>query len=305
MSKQIKNIVVIGAGLMGCGIAQISLMAGYNVKMVDIEQEFINKGIAAIEDGLTKLETKGRLITSEVMKRLKTTLDLESALKDADFIIEAVVEDMNVKKDIFKKCDEKTPPHCILTTNTSTMSITEIATATKRPDKCIGMHFFNPPPLMRLVEIIKGEKSSDEVMEIGVKLAQSLPCLRGERYVAKVLKDRPGFIVNRLNAPVSIYTNYIIDLAYDKGISWEQLDADIGGLMPMPPLVLADYVGLDTRYHIANYYSVTLSSDFKPGKVLSNMIKEGKLGRKTGQGYYDWSKENQNQICLKKRDYLI
>jgi enoyl-CoA hydratase/3-hydroxyacyl-CoA dehydrogenase len=184
------------------------------------------------------------------------------------------------------------------------MSITEIASATKREDKCIGIHFFNPPPLMRLVEVIKGDKSSDEAMEIGVKVGESLPCLRGKRFVAKVLKDRPGFIVNRLNAPVSIYSGYIIDLAYEKGIPWEQIDADTGGLMPMPPLVLADYVGLDTAYHVANYYAKTLSPDFKPGKVLTKMVEEGKLGRKTGQGYYDWSDGRPEPDMSKKAGLL-
>ena len=304
MVEEVKNIVVIGAGLMGNGIAQISLMAGYNVNMVDIKQEFIDKGVAAIENGLQRLEAKGQLNAAEVMGRLKTSIDLASAVKDADFIIEAVVENMDVKKEVFKTCDENSPPHCIISTNTSTMSITEIASATKREDKCIGMHFFNPAPLMRLIEVIKGEKSSDEAMEIGVKVGESLPCLRGKRFVASVLKDRPGFIVNRLNAPVGIYSSYIIDYAYEKGIPWEQIDADTGGLMPMPPLVLADYVGLDTGYHVANYYAETLSPDFKPGKVSTMMVKEGKLGRKTGQGYYDWSKGRPEPDMSKKAGLL-
>jgi len=304
MVEEVKNIVVIGAGLMGNGIVQISLMVGYNVTMVDIKQEFIDKGVAAIENGLKRLEAKGQLNATEVMGSLKTSIDLASAVKDADFIIEAVVENMDVKKNVFKTCDENSPPHCIISTNTSTMSITEIASATNREDKCIGMHFFNPAPLMRLIEVIKGEKSSDEAMEIGVKVSESLPCLRGKRFVARVLKDRPGFIVNRLNAPVGIYSSYIIDYAYEKGIPWEQIDADTGGLMPMPPLVLADYIGLDTSYHVANYYAETLSPDFKPGKVTAMKVKEGNLGRKTGQGYYDWSKGRPEPDMSKKAGLL-
>ncbi|MFX1337898.1 MAG: 3-hydroxyacyl-CoA dehydrogenase family protein [Promethearchaeota archaeon] len=304
MVEEVKNIIVIGAGLMGNGIAQISLMAGYNVTMVDIKQEFIDKGLAAIDSGLKRLEEKGQLNAAEVRGRLKTSIDLASAVKDADFIIEAVVENMDVKKQVFKTCDENSPPHCIISTNTSTMSITEIASATKREDKCIGMHFFNPAPLMRLIEVIKGEKSSDESMEIGIKVGESLPCLRGKRFVAPVLKDRPGFIVNRLNAPVGIYSSYITDYAYDNGIPWEQIDADTGGIMPMPPYVLADYVGIDTGYHVANYYAKTLHPDFKPGKVTSMMVKEGKLGRKTGQGYYDWSKGRPEPDMSKKAGLL-
>ena len=304
MVEEVKNVVVIGAGLMGNGIAQISLMAGFNVVMVDIKQEFIEKGAAAIDNGLKRLEAKGQLSANEILGRLKTSIDLASAVKDADFIIEAVVENMDVKKEVFKICDENAPDHCIIASNTSTMSITEIATATKRPDKCIGIHFFNPAPLMRLIEVIKGEKSSDVSMEIGIKVGESLPCLRGKRFVAPVLKDRPGFIVNRLNAPVGIYFSYIIDYAYDNGIPWEQIDADTGGIMPMPPLVLADYTGIDTSYHVGNYYAETLSPDFKPGKVTTIMFNEGKLGRKTGQGYYDWSKGRPEPDMSKKAGLL-
>lgn len=300
MVADIKNIIVIGAGLMGAGIAQVSLMAGYNVSVVDVKDEFITKGVASIEGGLKRLEDKGQLVASDVMGRLKTTLDLSSAVKDADFIIEAVVEKMDVKKDIFKSCDENAPPHCIIATNTSTMSITEMASVTKREGKCIGMHFFNPVPLMRLIEIIAGAKSSDNAMEIGVKVGESLPCLRGDRYVVKVLKDRPGFIVNRLNAPGSIYRNYLLDLCVEKGIPWEQLDADYEGKVPMLPCVLADYVGIDTSYYGAQYYVDKLSPDFAPGKVVTQMVKEGKLGRKTGQGFYDWSQGRPNPDTSKK-----
>lgn len=286
----VKNIVVIGVGLMGSGIAQISLMAGYNVTLVDIKKEFIDKGVNNIEDGLKRLEAKGKLSTAENIARLDTTLDLATAVKNADYIIEAVVEKMDVKKEIFKICDNNAPSHCIIASNTSTMSITEMATVTNREDKCIGMHFFNPAPLMKLIEVIAGEKSSEESMEIGIEVSKSLPCLRGERFIAKVLKDRPGFIVNRLNAPGSIYFNYLLDTCFEKGIPFESLDADYGRGGPMSPLVLIDYTGIDTAYHGRNYYAETLHEDFRPGKVITKMFKEGKLGRKTGQGFYDWSK---------------
>ncbi|MFX1324354.1 MAG: 3-hydroxyacyl-CoA dehydrogenase NAD-binding domain-containing protein [Promethearchaeota archaeon] len=286
----VKNIVVIGVGLMGNGIAQVSLMAGYNVTLVDIKQEYIDRAVENITGGLTKLESKGVLKAAEILPRMKTTLELESAVKDADLIIEAVVEDMDVKKDIFKTCDDNAPPHAVIASNTSTMSITEMATATNRPDKCIGMHFFNPAPLMRLIEVIAGEKSSEEAMKVGMKVSASLPCLRGDRYVAKVLKDRPGFIVNRLNAPSGIYMNYLLDTCLEKGIPFESLDADFGSRGPMSPLVLSDYTGIDTGYHVRNYYAETLHEDFRPGKVITKMFNEGKHGRKSGQGFYDWTK---------------
>ena len=290
---EIKNIVMIGAGLMGHNAAQIFLMAGYNVTLVDIKDEFVDAGAAKIEEGLKKLEAKGKLgegiSAASLFGNLKKSIDIASAVKDADFVVEAVVERMDVKKQVFKTCDENAPPHCILATNTSTMSISEIASATNREDKVIGMHFFNPPILMRLVEIIAGEKSSDESMDIGVEVSKSLPCLKGKRFVPKVLKDRPGFIVNRLNAPVQIYLNWVFDQAAEKGIPWEQIDADAAGLMPMGPCELGDYVGLDTMFHVGNYYTETLSPDFKPGKVLTKMVEENKLGRKSPQGFFDWS----------------
>ncbi len=290
----VKNIVIIGAGLMGHNAGQIFLMGGYNVTLVDIKDEFVDNGVAKIDEGLKKLEAKGKLgegvSAADLMGKLKKSTDTASAVKDADFVLEAVVELMDVKKQVFKTCDENAPAHCILATNTSTMSITEIATATNRPDKVIGMHFFNPPILMRLIEIIAGEKSSDEAMDIGVQVGQSLPCLRGKRFVPKVLKDRPGFIVNRMNAPVQIYMNWVFDQAAEKGIPWEQIDGDAGSLMPMGPCELTDYVGLDTMFHVGNYYTETLSPNFRPGKVLTKMVEDKKLGRKTAQGFYDWSK---------------
>ena len=301
---EVKNIVVIGVGLMGNGIAQVSLMAGYNVTLVDVKDEFIDKALANIENGLRKSESKGQLgegVTADVLlTKCKRTLDLSSAVKDADYIIEAVVEKMDVKKQIFKTCADNAPARAILASNTSTMSITEIAKDCGKPENVIGMHFFNPVPLMRCIEVIAGEKSSDEAMEIGITIANSLPCLRGKRYVAKVLKDRPGFIVNRLNAPVGIYFNYLYDLCDEKGIPFEQLDADFGGAGPMSPLVLADYTGIDTSYHVRNYYAETLSPDFKPGKVITKMFREGKLGRKTGQGFYDWSQGRPKPDLSKK-----
>jgi enoyl-CoA hydratase/3-hydroxyacyl-CoA dehydrogenase len=290
----VKNVVIIGAGLMGHNAAQIFLMAGYNVTLVDIKDEFVDNGVAKIDEGLKKLEAKGKLgegvSSADLMGKLKKSIDTASAVKDADFVLEAVVELMDIKKQVFKTCDENAPAHCILATNTSTMSITEIATATNRPDKVIGMHFFNPPILMRLIEIIAGEKSSDEAMNIGVQVGQSLPCLRGKRFVPKVLKDRPGFIVNRMNAPVQIYMNWIFDQAAEKGIPWEQIDGDAGSLMPMGPCELTDYVGIDTMVHVGNYYTETLSPNFRPGKVISKMVEDNKLGRKTVKGFYDWSK---------------
>jgi len=289
----IKNVVVIGAGQMGHGIGQMALLAGYNVTMVDIKDEFVDKGVAKIDEGMKKLEEKGTLpegkSAADLMANCKKSTDLASAVKDADIMIEAVVERMDVKKQVFKTAGANAPPHCILASNTSTMSITEIGKDSGRPDKCIGMHFFNPVPLMRLIEVIYSDHSSDESVNKGIEFAKSIPCLRGKRYVPKVLKDRPGFICNRVTAPPQIYQNFCFDKAAEEGLSWDQLDNDgMGG--PMSMTVLADYVGIDVLYHGQMYYSETLSPDFKPGKVITKLFNEGKLGMKTGQGFRDWSK---------------
>ncbi|MFW9973380.1 MAG: 3-hydroxyacyl-CoA dehydrogenase NAD-binding domain-containing protein, partial [Candidatus Odinarchaeota archaeon] len=288
-----KNIVTLGVGLMGQGIAQVALMAGYNVTLVDINDELVNKAYSGIEVGLKKSEEKGSLgqgvTAANVMTRCKKSTDLASAVKDADMVIEAVIEKMDIKKQVCKTTMDNGPSHIIFASNTSTMSITEIGKDCGAPDKVSGMHFFNPVPLMRCIEVIRGAGTSDDTFQKTMDLAKSLPCLRGQRYIAPVLKDRPGFIVNRMNAPVIIYLHWAFDEAAKKGIPWERLDADGGGKMPMPPCVLTDFTGIDTNFHIMNYYKETLSPDFEPGKVIKDLYEKGDLGPKTGKGFYDWS----------------
>ncbi len=306
----IKNVVVIGVGQMGNGVAQVALMGGFNVTMVDIKDEFVDKAWSKVEEGMKKLEAKGSLsegkTAADFMTKCKKSIDIASAMKDADIMIEAVVEKIDIKKQVFKTCGDNAPEHCILASNTSTMSITEIGKDSGRPDKCIGMHFFNPVPLMRLIEIIYSEDSSDESIESGIEFSNKLPCLRGKRYIAKVLKDRPGFICNRVSAPVGIYSNYVYDLCAEQGKTWEQLDNDSRG-GPMPMTVLIDYVGIDTVYHIANYNVKTLSPDFAPGKTITKFYEEGNLGAKTGKGFHDWSKgrPQRNKAAGKARIYKL
>jgi enoyl-CoA hydratase/3-hydroxyacyl-CoA dehydrogenase len=290
----VKNILVLGAGLMGSGIAQVGLMAGYNVKLVDIKDEFVDDGFAKIQGGLKKLEAKGALgegvTAADVLGKLSKSTDLASAVKDADIVIEAVIEKMDIKKDVCKTTMDNGPSHVIFASNTSTMSITEIGKDCGAPDRVSGMHFFNPVPLMRCIEVIRSDDTSDETFETTRKVAQSLPCLRGARYIAPVLKEGPGFIVNRMNAPANIYIGWVFDQAKEKGIDWARIDADAGGKMPMGPCELADYVGLDTMIHVGNYYKETLSPDFEPPKVVQEMVGAGNMGAKTGKGFYDWSK---------------
>jgi enoyl-CoA hydratase/3-hydroxyacyl-CoA dehydrogenase len=305
----IKHISMLGFGDMGKGIAQVCLLAGYNVTAIDIDEQIIKKGLDYIKSGFEKLETKGILpegtSAANYLARLKTSKEISEAVKDADLVIEAVVEKLDIKQNLCNVVIENSPEHCIFASNTSTMSITEIAEKCSKPENVIGMHFFNPAPLMRLIEVIKGDKSSEESMDVGIEVAKTLPCLRGERYIARVQKDRPGFIVNRVLAPRGIYFNYIIDLAYEKGYSWEQVDADLTGPnTPMSSLTLADFTGRDISYHGALYYNEKLSPDFKPGKVLRMQVEKGTLGKKTGQGFYDWSK-GRPQPDLSKKAGLV
>ena len=300
---------MLGFGDMGKGIAQVCLMAGYNVTAVDISENLIEKGLEYIKTGFEKLESKGKLpegsSAAEYLAKLKTSKDIKEAVRDADLVIEAVVEKLDIKQNLCRDVIENSPDHCIFASNTSTISITEIAEKCNKPENVIGMHFFNPAPLMRLIEVIKGEKSSDESMDIGIEVSNSLPCLRGERYVAYVLKDRPGFIVNRVLSPGSIYFKHIIDLAYEKGIPWEQVDADFTGPnAPMSSLTLSDFTGRDIAYNGQLYYSEKLSQDFKPGKVLTMQMEKGTLGKKTGQGFYDWS-EGRPKPDLSKKAGLV
>ncbi len=288
-----KKIAIIGAGTMGHGIAQVALMGGHEVVLVDIKQEFVDNGVAKIEEGIQKLDSKGKLgegvSADDVMARLSTSIDNAEAAEGCDFAIEAVIEKMSVKKQVCNTVMENGPDHLIFCSNTSTMSITEIGKESPDPSRVCGMHFFNPPVLMRLIEVIRGEDTSDETFEKAMEVAETFPCLRGDRYIAPVLKDRPGFIVNRLNAPVQIYLSYCFDKAKEEGYDWAQLDADAGGKMPMPPCVLADFTGIDTLFHVMNYYKETLSPEFEPGEVIKDLYENKNLGQKTGQGFYDWS----------------
>ncbi len=290
---------------MGKGIAQVCIMAGYNVTLVDIKDEIVENAASYIEKGLNKLESKGKLpeglTTTDLLTKMKKATNLAKAVKDADFVIEAIIEKLDIKKETCRDVIQNSPDHCIFASNTSSIRMTDIAEGCGKPENVIGMHFFNPAPLMPLIEIIAGEKSSKEAMDIGVEVGESLPCLRGARYVPRVLRDRPGFIVNRVLAPGRIYSDYIYDLADEKGIPWEQVDADISNPeAPMSTLVLADFVGRDVSLHTAEYYAETLSPDFKPGKLVKKQIAEGKLGMKTGQGFYDWSKGRPKPDLSKK-----
>lgn len=284
----IKTIGVLGAGVMGNGIAQVCAMAGYNVIMRDIEDRFVQGGMKNIDKFLAKSVEKGKMTAeakNEVMGRIKGTTAMAD-MKDADYVIEVVLEVMDVKKAVFKELDEITRPDVILASNTSSMSLTEIATATKRPEKVVGLHFFNPVPLMRLVEVIRGMRTDDETVAVSMDLAKKL----GKEAV-EVKMDIPGFLVNRLMVPHFIEAIQLLE----KGIaSKEDIDkaAKLGLNYPMGPFELMDLTGLDIGLAVSQYFHDNLPKELKwdPPLIWENMVKSGLLGRKTGRGWYDYNK---------------
>jgi len=280
----IKKIGVVGAGAMGNGIAQVSAQIGYDVVMRDIEMRFVEGGMKSIERFLSKSVEKGKIDASEketVIGRIKGTTDMDD-LKDVDFVVEAVIEDLDLKKSVFKELDELCKPDVILASNTSSMSITEIAASTARPDKVCGMHFFNPVPIMRLVEVIRGYSTSDETIVTTTELAQKMG-----KTTVEVKKDSPGFIVNRIMIPHMIEAIKIVE----EGIaSIEDVDKAVkNGLnYPMGPFELMDLTGIDIAYFVTQYFFNELNKENKwvAPNLLKTMVRAGKFGKKAGGGWY-------------------
>ena len=280
----IKKMAVLGAGQMGNGITQVAACAGIEVVMVDIKQEFVEKGMATIEKSLSKLVAKERMTQEDANSardRISTSID-RSSCADADLVVEAVPEILNLKISIFKELHEICKPSCILATNTSSISISEIASATTRPDRVIGMHFMNPVPIMKLVEVINGNDTTSEVTETILQAAEQM----GK--IPLMCNDSPGFVSNRILCPM---INEAI-LTLQEGVAEPKA---IDGIMklgmnhPIGPLALSDLIGNDTVLHIMNVLHEGLGDDkYAPAKLLVDMVRDGKLGRKVGQGFYSY-----------------
>ncbi|MFX1567091.1 MAG: 3-hydroxyacyl-CoA dehydrogenase family protein [Promethearchaeota archaeon] len=305
--KNIKTIVIIGAGVQGHAICQIALMAGFkNVVLNDINMDILNKAVDLMKNGmrlmdsksgtknngLKALEERGQLSEGQtcesLLKKLTLETDLEKAVRNSDYIIEAVPEIMEIKQEVYKKLGTLTPNHSVLASNTSTMSISKIGEASGKPKNVIGMHFFSPIR-SRLIEITKGEKTSNEAMDIGETVAYKLPCIGGKRMVARLEKETPGFIANRINIVGTLYLKWLLEQAVEKNIPYEEIDADVIHVMNPGPFVLMDSMGIDTVYGAIKYFEETVSKDFSPGKIFTDLIESGNLGVKTGKGFYDWS----------------
>ena len=281
---EIKKVGVVGCGVMGSGIVQLCAQSGYQVVVSEINDQFLSKGLAAIEKVLTRSVEKGRLSQQDkdaTVGRIKGTTSTRD-FSDCDLVIEGAIENMDLKKKIFAELDEICPKDAILATNTSVLSIIDMAVATKRPDKVLGLHFFNPAPVMKLLEIVRTIATSDETVEISREFGKSL----GKTPV--IAQDKPGFIVNRLWIP---YMLHAIRLLEEGIASREDIDAAVtGGLnYPMGPLTLADLTGLDVLYLAANaIYERLKDPRYITPTLLEKMIAAGWLGRKTGKGFYDY-----------------
>ena len=280
---EISKIAVIGSGDMGHGIGEICAIAGYDVFLKDIKQEFLDMAMQRILDSLNHLATKGKLKedNSTIISRIHTSLDYEDFTTMVDLVIEAVPEVMAVKQDVFKEIDASLPEHAMIATNTSYFSISELAAVVARPGQVVGMHFFNPPVIMDAVEVIKGRETTTETFDAARAFVRSIGKLP-----IPVLKDTPGFIVNRVLVQSQIMLGKIVA----QGIATPaQVDAVVKKVLPMGAFETFDFVGLDIVKHGMDYFAEKIDKEFATPQWIEDLVAAGQLGKKTGQGIFDWS----------------
>jgi len=283
----IKKICVLGAGLMGSGITQVCAQAGYQVAMRDIEQRFVDGGMNIIKKNLAREVEKGKRTQADMdalLGRIKPTVDLKEAASDADVIVEVIIELLDVKKKVFQELETMVKPECLFFSNTSGVSITAMAAVTKRPGKFIGTHFFNPVPVMKLLEVIKGYETSDETLKIALEWGKSL----GKETI--VVNEAPAFAVNRILCPMLNEAFFVLG----EGVaSAEDIDKGmvLGCNHPIGPLALSDLVGLDTLLHVQENLHRELGDKYRAAPLLVKLVRAGRFGRKSGKGVFDYTKK--------------
>ncbi|MEM4521320.1 MAG: 3-hydroxyacyl-CoA dehydrogenase NAD-binding domain-containing protein, partial [Candidatus Bathyarchaeia archaeon] len=295
---EIKKVAVVGAGVMGSAIAEVVASYGFTVKLEDISEDILRRALERIREGLKSSYERGYLKENidAVMSRITTTINLEEAVKDVDLVIEAIPENLDLKKKVFSEIDKYAPKHAILASNTSSLSITELAKATNRPDKFIGMHFFNPPKVLRLLEIVWGERTSEETAKIVEEFSKKI-----ERVVVHVRKDVPGFIANRIFNTMANEAAWAVDMGEG---TIEEIDSAVKYRMglPMGLFELHDLLGngcIDLSYHVLQYFREKLGETYRPAPLFEKLYKAGHLGKKTGKGFYDWTGGKTNEVPLR------
>ena len=292
---RVKNITVLGSGVMGHGIAQVSATAGYNVVLRDIKQEFLDKAMEKIKWSLDKLVSKEKITKKEgdsIFSRITPIVDLNEAVKNAELVIEVVPEIMDLKKSVYAELDKAAGPDVIFASNTSTLPITEIANTTSRPEKFIGIHFFNPPQLMKLVEIIPGEKTSQEITDLTQEYVKSV-----NKQAVLCRKDVPGFIINRLFIPMVHEACYAQDRT---NATLEEIDSAVKFKLgfPMGIFELADFTGMDVIHKATVEMHLRDKKVINPHPTIEKMFDERKLGQKSGEGYYKYSDDKYERVSL-------
>ena len=291
----VKNITVLGSGVMGHGIAQVSATAGYNVVLRDIKQEFLDKAMGKIKWSLDKLVSKEKISKEEgdsIFSRITPIVDLNEAVKNAELVIEVVPEIMELKKSVYAELDKVAGPEVIFASNTSTLPITEIANTTSRPEKFIGIHFFNPPQLMKLVEVIPGEKTSQQVTDLTLDYVKSV-----NKQAVVCRKDVPGFIINRLFIPMVHEACFLKDRT---GATLEEIDSAVKFNLgfPMGIFELADFTGMDVIHKATVEMHLRDKKVISPHPLVEKMFDEKKLGQKSGEGYYKYSDDKYERVAL-------
>ena len=281
---EIKNATVIGAGIMGHGIAEVLAISGLNVVVNDVSQDFLDRARQNVQSSLARMKEGGKInesVMNDTLARLSFSTDIKNSVAKADIIVEAVPEVLDIKKSVIKEVESSCSPDAIIASNTSNFRITELQEGSVRPKRIVGMHFFNPPVVLKLVEVVKGEKTDNQTFEAVYDLSRKI----GKTPI-RVVKDSPGFVVNRINAPESLFFCLLLDRKIDSPASIDIFARSQG--LPMGPYELMDYVGIDTVVHSLEYYAKELSPEYGKCMIFRQMMEQNKLGRKTGHGFYTW-----------------